>query len=104
MYAFGSAEKGQLGNGDTGERLATGQRVVFGIETVPRMHSTYPPSHKSDADRARSVTLPVTHSLSILVLIKELANRTIVDVSAGQQHCIAIDDAGCVPRGLLDCV
>ncbi|KAI5829310.1 RCC1/BLIP-II [Schizophyllum commune Tattone D] len=65
LYAFGSAEKGQLGNGDTGERLATGQRVVFGIETVP-------------------------------LLIKELANRTIVDVSAGQQHCIAIDDAGVV--------
>ena len=58
MYAFGSAEKGQLGNGDTGERLATGQRVVFGIETVPRMYSTYPPPHKSDADRARFVTLP----------------------------------------------
>lgn len=65
LYAFGSAEKGQLGNGDTGERLATGQRVVFGIETVP-------------------------------LLIRELANRTIVDVSAGQQHCIAVDDTGVV--------
>lgn len=37
VYAFGSAEKGQLGNGTTGERITTGNKTSYDIETVPGM-------------------------------------------------------------------
>lgn len=35
MFAFGSAEKGQLGNGKTGEHIVTGGKVVFDAEWEP---------------------------------------------------------------------
>ncbi|KAF9038676.1 regulator of chromosome condensation 1/beta-lactamase-inhibitor protein II [Panaeolus papilionaceus] len=35
VFSFGSAEKGQLGNGTTGERITTGNKTSFDIETVP---------------------------------------------------------------------
>lgn len=36
MYAFGSAEKGQLGNGKTGAHIVQAGKVVFDAETEPR--------------------------------------------------------------------
>ncbi|KAI0078717.1 RCC1/BLIP-II [Panus rudis PR-1116 ss-1] len=35
VYAFGSAEKGQLGNGKTGEHIVTGGKTVFDAEWEP---------------------------------------------------------------------
>ncbi|KAJ7594389.1 regulator of chromosome condensation 1/beta-lactamase-inhibitor protein II [Mycena floridula] len=35
VFAFGSAEKGQLGNNQTGERIATGNKTAFDIESEP---------------------------------------------------------------------
>lgn len=35
VYACGSGEKGQLGNGRTGEHIATGNRTGFDIESEP---------------------------------------------------------------------
>ncbi|KAJ3530412.1 hypothetical protein NM688_g7713 [Phlebia brevispora] len=35
VYAFGSAEKGQLGNGKTGEHIVTSGKVIFDAETEP---------------------------------------------------------------------
>ncbi|RXW21784.1 hypothetical protein EST38_g4073 [Candolleomyces aberdarensis] len=35
VFTFGSAEKGQLGNGTTGERIITGNKTGFDIETKP---------------------------------------------------------------------
>jgi hypothetical protein len=35
VFAFGSAEKGQLGNGTTGERITTGNKTAFDIEDKP---------------------------------------------------------------------
>ncbi|KAF8075359.1 regulator of chromosome condensation 1/beta-lactamase-inhibitor protein II [Lyophyllum atratum] len=35
VFSFGSAEKGQLGNGTTGERITTGNKTAFDIETTP---------------------------------------------------------------------
>lgn len=35
VFAFGSAEKGQLGNGKTGEHIVTGGKVVFDAEWEP---------------------------------------------------------------------
>jgi hypothetical protein len=42
VFAFGSGEKGQLGNGRTGEHIVTGNKTAFDIETQPssvRLHS-----------------------------------------------------------------
>ncbi|KAF7431201.1 hypothetical protein PC9H_006922 [Pleurotus ostreatus] len=35
VFAFGSAEKGQLGNGTTGERIMTGNKTVFDVHSDP---------------------------------------------------------------------
>ncbi|KAF5379474.1 hypothetical protein D9615_006654 [Tricholomella constricta] len=35
VFSFGSAEKGQLGNGTTGERITTGNKTAFDIEVTP---------------------------------------------------------------------
>jgi hypothetical protein len=35
VYSFGSAEYGQLGNGRTGEHIATGNKSAFDIESDP---------------------------------------------------------------------
>jgi len=35
VFSFGSAEKGQLGNGFTGERIMTGNKTVFDVEYEP---------------------------------------------------------------------
>lgn len=35
VFSFGSAEKGQLGNGTTGERITTGNKTAFDIEDRP---------------------------------------------------------------------
>jgi hypothetical protein len=35
VFSFGSGEKGQLGNGRTGEHIVTSGRAVFDIENDP---------------------------------------------------------------------
>ncbi|TFK62794.1 RCC1/BLIP-II [Pluteus cervinus] len=35
VFSFGSAEKGQLGNGTTGERITTGNKTAYDIEPYP---------------------------------------------------------------------
>lgn len=35
VFSFGSAEKGQLGNGKTGEHIVTGGKTVFDAEWEP---------------------------------------------------------------------
>lgn len=35
VFAFGSAEKGQLGNGKTGEHIVTGGKLVYDAESEP---------------------------------------------------------------------
>jgi alpha-tubulin suppressor-like RCC1 family protein len=42
VFTFGSAEKGQLGNGTTGERIITGNKTGFDIETKPGMSPSSP--------------------------------------------------------------
>lgn len=41
VFAFGSAEKGQLGNGTTGERIMTGNKTVFDVYSDPSGHPFY---------------------------------------------------------------
>ena len=35
VFSFGSGEKGQLGNGTTGERITTGNKTSYDIEVHP---------------------------------------------------------------------
>ncbi|KAJ6624924.1 regulator of chromosome condensation 1/beta-lactamase-inhibitor protein II [Mycena sp. CBHHK59/15] len=65
VYTFGSGEKGQLGNGKTGERIITGNKLAFDIQPQPAQ-------------------------------VEGIDNRKIVQISAGQQHCIALDSTGLV--------
>ncbi|KAG8936417.1 hypothetical protein FRC03_001989 [Tulasnella sp. 419] len=37
LYSFGSGEKGQLGNGRTGEHIATGNKTAFDVVTEPTL-------------------------------------------------------------------
>jgi hypothetical protein len=41
VFSFGSAEKGQLGNGTTGERIATGNKTSYDIEVDPGVHCLF---------------------------------------------------------------
>ncbi|KAJ3576562.1 hypothetical protein NP233_g354 [Leucocoprinus birnbaumii] len=65
VFSFGSAEKGQLGNGTTGERITTGNKTAFDIEDRP-------------------------------IYVKELDGKKIIQIASGQQHSLALDDAGVV--------
>ena len=51
VYSFGSGEKGQLGNGRTGEHITTGNRTAFDIQyepsTVESLLYTKPGSYRS---------------------------------------------------------
>jgi len=38
VFSFGSGEKGQLGNGRTGEHIITGNKTAFDIEPEPSEH------------------------------------------------------------------
>ena len=39
VFTFGSAANGQLGNGTTGERIVTGNKTAYDIETKPSTSS-----------------------------------------------------------------
>ncbi|KIY70128.1 RCC1/BLIP-II protein [Cylindrobasidium torrendii FP15055 ss-10] len=65
VFAIGSGEHGQLGNGSTGERISTGNKSSFDVIHTP-------------------------------TLIREFADKNIVQISSGQQHSIALDSEGTV--------
>ncbi|KAF7317896.1 PHD-type domain-containing protein [Mycena kentingensis (nom. inval.)] len=65
VFTFGSGEKGQLGNGKSGERIIPGNKVAYDVVERP-----------FDVDG--------------------FEGKKIVQLSAGQQHCIALDETGLV--------
>ncbi|KAG8975027.1 hypothetical protein FRC05_006450 [Tulasnella sp. 425] len=66
VYSFGSGDKGQLGNGRTGEYIITGGKTGFEIVSEP------------------------------ILVKGAIDGKKIVDISCGQQHSIAIDGDGYV--------
>jgi hypothetical protein len=81
VYACGSGEKGQLGNGRTGEHIATGNRTGFDVESEPSEKPACPD--------------PCLTLITIaLVPVKGLDEKKIVQIACGQQHSIALDDEG----------
>ena len=82
VFTFGSAEKGQLGNGTTGERITTGNKTAYDIEPSPgRCHCLCFGSEPLDTD-------------SSSVYVKELDGKKIVQIASGPQHSLAVDDTG----------
>lgn len=65
VYTMGSSEKGQLGNGRTGEHFISGTKLAFNTFSEP-------------------------------FLVRQLADKNIVQIACGQQHTIALDSDGFV--------
>jgi alpha-tubulin suppressor-like RCC1 family protein len=86
VYTCGSGEKGQLGNGRTGEHIATGNRTGFDVESEP----SEKPTHPSRSVRSWTLTLTTI----ALVPVKGLDEKKIVHIACGQQHSIALDEDG----------
>ena len=85
VFSFGSAEKGQLGNGTTGERITTGNKTSYDIENYPGILPF----------RNKCVYI---HSNLVLVYVRELDGKNIVDIVSGQQHSLALDSTGFVSK------
>jgi alpha-tubulin suppressor-like RCC1 family protein len=81
VYAFGSGEHGQLGNGRTGEHITAGNKTGYDVHSDP----------------GRSATTLMYVSLinsAFTVPVKGLIGKTIVDIAAGNQHSIILDSEG----------
>jgi len=85
VYASGSGEKGQLGNGRTGEHIATGNRTGFDIESEPSEIFFHAESNVAKHS--------LTHGVCV-VPVRGLDDKKIVQISCGQQHSIALDEDG----------
>lgn len=85
VFSFGSGEKGQLGNGTTGERITTGNKTSYDIEIHPGTFLFQDVFLYSKFD-------------AFVVYIKELDGKDIVDIVSGQQHSLALDSAGFVSK------
>jgi len=81
VFSFGSGEKGQLGNGRTGEHITTGNKSAFDVEPQPSKYSC-------------SCTFLVCLYLLFEVLVKGLEDKKIVQIACGPQHSIALDSTG----------
>ena len=81
VYAAGSSEYGQLGNGKTGERIVTAGKVGFDVEVPARECSGRP-------DRG------VLRDSTGLVL--GLTGKNIIQIASGHQHSLAMDAEGYV--------
>lgn len=80
VFSFGSSEKGQIGNGSTGERITTGNKVAFDIIDTPCASCLY--------------SYPHTHPPAGTDYVKELNGKKVVQIASGQQHSAAVDDEG----------
>ncbi|WVN90839.1 uncharacterized protein L203_106082 [Cryptococcus depauperatus CBS 7841] len=67
VFASGSSEFGQVGNGKTGERLVKAGKVAYDIEVPPRLVQGF------EKDKVR-----------------------IIEIASGNQHSLALDDEGYV--------
>ncbi|THV04050.1 RCC1/BLIP-II [Dendrothele bispora CBS 962.96] len=82
VFAFGSAEKGQLGNGSTGERITTGNKTAFDIVYEPRYikELNFPASSEGKARDSEG----------------KGDGKKIKMIASGQQHSAALDEDGVV--------
>lgn len=81
VFAFGSEEKGQLANGQAGERIVSAGKSAFDYETEP-----------SECDRLFAALVSVLSTRAVLV--RGLVERKIVKIACGSQHAIALDSDG----------
>ena len=86
MYALGSGEHGQLGNGRTGEHIATGNKTQFDVHSSPgKIIDT-----QETKQRLRSLIK------FFKVAVRGLEDKVITQFSCGHQHTIALDKEGIV--------
>ncbi|KAK7435367.1 hypothetical protein VKT23_019722 [Stygiomarasmius scandens] len=87
VFSFGSAEKGQLGNGSTGERITTGNKTAFDIIYEPRYirELNFPPSDRGRDSETREESKDIKDG-----------GKKIKMIASGQQHSVALDEDGIV--------
>lgn len=81
VYAAGSCEHGQLGNGTTGERIVKGNKIAWDVQSPPSMCPL--PCGWTPAD--------VWQTEQVLGLLED---KKIVQVAAGTGHSLALDEDG----------
>jgi len=80
VFSFGSAEKGQLGTGTTGERITTGNKTTYDIEVDPGVYFCF---------------LCVWDLFwCVSAYIKEFDGKKIIQIASGQQHSLALEETG----------
>jgi alpha-tubulin suppressor-like RCC1 family protein len=85
VFAFGSGEHGQLGNGRTGEHIITGNKTAYDVHNDP--------SESSSVPRSRNSPQCIHWSP---VAVKALDGKHITQIACGPQHSIALDSEGVV--------
>lgn len=83
VYASGSSEFGQLGNGKTGERLVKAGKIAYDIEVPPR-------------NLFRCLKTRIDTDKLLQGLVQGLENVKITEIASGNQHSLALDDNGYV--------
>ncbi|KAK7444276.1 hypothetical protein VKT23_015286 [Stygiomarasmius scandens] len=87
VFSFGSAEKGQLGNGSTRERITTGNKTAFDIVYEPRYirELNFPSSDRGRDSETREESKDMKDG-----------GKKIKMITSGQQHSVALDENGIV--------
>ena len=85
VFAFGSGEHGQLGNGRTGEHIITGNKTAYDVHNDPS--ESYGVSYCEGS---------VSTHTTVTVSVKALDGKHITQIACGPQHSIALDSEGVV--------
>ena len=85
VFAFGSGEHGQLGNGRTGEHIITGNKTAYDVHNDPSESHTLP--------RCNGAPQCIHWST---VSVKALDGKHMTQIACGPQHSIALDSEGIV--------
>jgi alpha-tubulin suppressor-like RCC1 family protein len=81
VYAVGSGEHGQLGNGKTGEHIVSAGKTAFDVKDSPGIHLF-------------EFTLGGSNHRSTSVPVRGMEGKKIVQIATGSQHAMALADSG----------
>uniref|UniRef100_A0A7S2S1V5 Uncharacterized protein n=1 Tax=Eucampia antarctica TaxID=49252 RepID=A0A7S2S1V5_9STRA len=95
IYSSGSAEYGQLGNGETGEYFVAANKISFANGTKFERRGIFVQTQE-EADAAASGTAPSNISTGDdkkMVPLPDSVNIVIASISCGKNHAIAVEAA-----------